>query len=177
MAHSRHEHARGWVVSEMGCERRMIRCPTHRHAKLDDLTNWQVWNYVQCSRRRSRCFSESVLPSISPFAKYAGRHTSPHNILEQRREVQVQGTASHTLPQVLSSSCTESPQRPQWITSSSVEVWLQTCCVNDSFNEIYCSPGTRGVIGLAVARALLQRFPDKSTILIERRTRPGEETR
>ena len=40
-----------------------------------------------------------------------------------------------------------------------------------------CSPGTRGVIGLAVARALLQRFPDKSTILIERRTRSGEETR
>lgn len=34
-----------------------------------------------------------------------------------------------------------------------------------------------GVVGLAVARALLQRFPDKSTILIERRTRPGEETR
>lgn len=35
----------------------------------------------------------------------------------------------------------------------------------------------RGVVGLAVARALLQRFPDKSTVLIERHTRPGEETR
>ncbi|KAH9991632.1 NAD dehydrogenase [Russula compacta] len=34
-----------------------------------------------------------------------------------------------------------------------------------------------GVVGLAIARALLQRFPDKSTILIERHTRPGEETR
>ena len=27
--------------------------------------------------------------------------------------------------------------------------------------EISCSPGTRGVIGLAVARALLQLFPDQ----------------
>jgi cation diffusion facilitator CzcD-associated flavoprotein CzcO len=34
-----------------------------------------------------------------------------------------------------------------------------------------------GVVGLAVARALLQRFPDRSTILVERHTRPGEETR
>ncbi|KAI9511276.1 NAD dehydrogenase [Russula earlei] len=33
-----------------------------------------------------------------------------------------------------------------------------------------------GIVGLAVARALLRRFPDKSTILIERHARPGEET-
>ena len=34
-----------------------------------------------------------------------------------------------------------------------------------------------GVVGLAVARALLQRFPDRSTVLVERHTHPGEETR
>lgn len=36
---------------------------------------------------------------------------------------------------------------------------------------------TKGVIGLAVARALSQRFPEKTTILIERHARAGEETR
>jgi len=33
-----------------------------------------------------------------------------------------------------------------------------------------------GIVGLAVARALLQRFPEKSTIVIERHSRAGEET-
>jgi hypothetical protein len=32
------------------------------------------------------------------FRQYAGWHTSPHNVLEQRREVQAQGTAPHTHP-------------------------------------------------------------------------------
>jgi L-2-hydroxyglutarate oxidase LhgO len=36
---------------------------------------------------------------------------------------------------------------------------------------------TKGVVGLAVARALSQRFPEKTTILIERHARAGEETR
>ncbi|KAI0034418.1 NAD dehydrogenase [Vararia minispora EC-137] len=33
-----------------------------------------------------------------------------------------------------------------------------------------------GVVGLAVARYLAQRFPDKTTVLLERHTRAGEET-
>lgn len=33
-----------------------------------------------------------------------------------------------------------------------------------------------GVVGLAVARALSRRFPEKTTVLIERHTRAGEET-
>jgi len=71
-----------------------------------------------------------VLPSISPFAKYAGWHTSPHSVLEQCREVQVQGTVRPCTPSNKFShhpALTESHPRPQRITLSSVEVWLQTC--------------------------------------------------
>jgi hypothetical protein len=163
-----------------GVSTKMIRCPTRRHAKPDDLTNWQVElrtggqhtpAMIAVLLRESGSRRSLLSPSMQ--AGIRRLTTSLNNAGRPKFKVRRRTPSD----KVLSSSCTESHPRPQWITLSSVEVWLQTCCVNDSFNEIYCSPGTRGVIGLAVARALLQRFPDKSTILIERRTRPGEETR
>jgi hypothetical protein len=60
----------------------------------------------------------------------AGWHTSPHSVPEQCREVQVQGTVRPRTPSNKFShhpASTESHLRPQWITLSSVEVWLQTC--------------------------------------------------
>lgn len=46
-----------------------------------------------------------------------------------------------------------------------------------TYAELNYSRRDGGVVGLAVARALLQRFPDRSTVLVERHTRSGEETR
>ena len=41
----------------------------------------------------------------------------------------------------------------------------------------YCNPFPSGVVGLAIARRLVLRHPERSTYLVERNSRVGEETR
>lgn len=45
---------------------------------------------------------------------------------------------------------------------------------SDSINHLVVGGG---VVGLAIARKLLQVAPDKSTFLVERHSQPGQETR
>ena len=127
----------------MGHQRRMIRCPTRRHAKPDDLTNWQVelrtvWSvYAACDDRSASSGSRRSLLSPNMHAGIRRLTTSLNNAGRYKFKVRRRRTSSY---KVLSSFFTKSHPRPQWITLSSVEVWLQTCClvlISPTVAEIY----------------------------------------
>jgi hypothetical protein len=111
---------------------KMIRCPTRRHAKPDDLTNWQVElrtggqhtpAMIAVLLRESGSRRSLLSPSMQ--AGIRRLTTSLNNAGRYKFKVRRRTPSD----KVISSSCTESHPRPQWITLSSVEVWLQTCCL------------------------------------------------
>ena len=110
------------------------------------------------------------------FAKHAGRNTWSYNVAEQRRKVHAQG-ATRNLSIRMGRSLSPFTKSPDAAVDHIVIGGGMSPCSHQSPILNHSSRRDRGVVGLAVARALLRRFPDRSTVLVERRTLPGEETR
>lgn len=117
----------------------------------------------------------SVLSLNLSFAKHAGQNTWSYNVPEQRGKVHAQG-ATRNLSICMGLSLTPLTESPEAAVDHIVIGGGMSRCSHQP-PMLNPSRRDRGVVGLAVARALLRRFPDRSTVLVERHNLPGEETR